>query len=247
MGEKRIKPTDVPKSQWRAQAGQIKPMPIKQIMQHLFTFAENTLKCSLQEDYSWKRNPQEGSSWHFMWRTLDSSCLQWSSHETRWCHTDCPSMSTSSPQDCHLCCCDTPSAARWALHWCVSPALASLCTEAVSWTGSGCWIKALDLRSGRSEKHCPFSESPQSEILFTNINRASEPHIQIPCSHNTLQQSYARHQFICLDFPARIYCTEHQLFFPQRVYLALHPQSLYPCNLRSSICTNLALPGVHKV
>lgn len=61
MGEKRIKLTDVPKSQGRAQAGPIKPTPIKQTMQHLFTFAENTLKCSLQENYSWKETPKKAA------------------------------------------------------------------------------------------------------------------------------------------------------------------------------------------
>lgn len=33
---------------------------------------------------------------------------------------------------------------------------------------------------------------------------------------------------------------EHHLFFPQGVYLALHPHLLYQCNWRSFICTNLA-------
>ena len=46
MGERRIKLTDVHKSQWRSQVRRIKPMPINQIMQRLFTFAENTLKFS---------------------------------------------------------------------------------------------------------------------------------------------------------------------------------------------------------
>lgn len=61
--------------------------------------------------------------------TFDSSCLQWSSPETRLCHTSCPSPGTSSPWECHPCwechprCCDIPSAGRWAWHHFVSPAL----------------------------------------------------------------------------------------------------------------------------
>lgn len=123
MEEKRIKLTDVHKSQWRAQAGPIKPMPIKQIMQHLFTFAENTLNCSLQDNYSWKRTPQEGSSWHL---TPAASMEQpW---DTAVSHP-LPLTGTSSPWECHPCwechprCCDIPSAGRWAWHHFVSPAL----------------------------------------------------------------------------------------------------------------------------
>lgn len=46
MGERRIKLTDVQKSQQSSQVRQIKPMPVNQIMQRLFTFAANTLKFS---------------------------------------------------------------------------------------------------------------------------------------------------------------------------------------------------------
>lgn len=152
MGKKRINLTDVPKPQWKAQAGPIKPTPVKQIMQRLFTFAENTLKCSLQKNYSWKRNPQERSSWHFTQRTLDSSCLQYSSHsrETWLCDANCPSLSTSSP---------------WVspvLLWhpqCCDMSLAPVCQPChgfpLHWGSLLYWLWVLNLRSaalGSGEK-----------------------------------------------------------------------------------------------
>lgn len=155
-GERGINLTDGDKSQRRSQVRQIKPMPINQVMQRLFTFAETTLKFSWQNNCSRKRNS-------------------------------------------HI--------------WWLGPFIIKVSN-----------LRAADLGSGDKPKILSFLWI-STEIFCTLV----EFHLFVPTKHRSHGDkilarvihciycnncSYTRHQSVyCLDFPVRIYCTEHQLLF----------------------------------
>lgn len=70
-GERGKKTTDGDKSQWRSQVRQIEPMPVNQVMQRLFTFAENTRKFSWQKELQQEKKLPHTMTWSIYYQNIE--------------------------------------------------------------------------------------------------------------------------------------------------------------------------------